>query len=294
MRTWIILSAAAAAIAASAPAAAKPAFSQQFKASTAVSLDPTKAYLLVRSPLSLDVRLLRDARPDEVVAYKVERAAALEKARAKYVRRLAGYERDIKVWNSMAADQRTGQIKPERPIEPTDENLAFKGIESDKFVTIWGGRVFDKPSQARLIAVDPGTYRIYGQMIEGNNGSVFGFCLCMGSVQFDAAPGRITDLGNIRYPLAEALRDKVKPSWNGLTPGKGGLTGMRVEPMQPTDPVPASVANLPRVAAAYRAAGKIDNFFGVQIDRLTALPGVLAYKRDEVVDLRAGGAVASN
>lgn len=294
MRTLLILSAAAAAFVASAPTAAKPAFSQQFKANTAISLDPTKAYLLVRSPLALDVKLLRDARPDEVEAYKVERAAALEKARSKYARKLAGYERDIKSWNAMSESQRSGQTKPEKPVEPTQENLAFKGIESDKFVTLWGGRVFDKPSQARLIAVDPGTYRIYGQMIEGNNGSMFGFCLCMGSVQFDATPGRITDLGHFRYPLAEALREKVKPSWNGLTPGKGGLTGMRVEPMQPTDPVPASLANLPREAAAYRAAGKIDNFFGVQIDRLTVLPGVLEYKRDEVVDVRAGGAVASN
>lgn len=294
MRTWMILSAAAAALVASAPAAAKPAFSQQFKANTAVSLDPTKAYLLVRSPLSLDVRLLRDARPDEVAAYKVERAAALAKARAKYARQAASYERDVKVWNSMAPDQRTGQDKPERPIEPTDENLAFKAIESDKFVTIWGGRVFDKPSQTRLIAVDPGTYRIYGQMIMGNNGSAFGFCLCMGSVQFDAAAGRVTDLGSIHFPLAQALRDKVKASWNGLTPGKGGLTAMRVEPMQATDPVPAGVANLPRQAAAYRAAGKIDNFFGVQIDRLTTLPGVLSYKRDEVIDEKAGAAVAAN
>lgn len=294
MRTLIILSAAAAAFVASAPAAAKPAFSQQFKANTAISLDPSKAYLLVRSPLTLDVKLLRDARPDEVAAYKVERAAALEKARAKYARRLASYEREIKAWNSKTPGERAGQVKPERPVEPTDENLSFKGIESDKFVTLWGGRVFDKAAQARLIAVDPGTYRIYGQMIEGNNGSMFGFCLCMGSVQFDAAPGRITDLGHFRYPLAEALREKVKPSWNGLTPGKGGLTGMRVEPMRPSDPVPASLANLPREAAAYRAAGKIDNFFGIQIDRLTALPGVLSYRRDQVVDERAGGAAAAN
>ncbi len=294
MRNWMILSAAAAALLASAPATAKPAFSQQFKANTAVSLDPAKAYLLVRSPLSLDVRLLRDARPDEVAAYKVERAAALEKARAKYARRLASYQSEIKSWNRLAPDQRTGLEKPEQPIEPTDDNLAFKGIESDKFVSIWGGRIFDKPSQARLIAVDPGTYRIYGQMIVGNNGSALGFCVCMGSVQFDAAPGRITDLGQIRFPLAEALREKVEPSWNGLTPGKGGLTAMRVEPMRTTDPVPASLANLPREAAVYRAAGKIDNFFGVQIDRLTALAGVLAYKRDEVIDLRAGGAVAGN
>ena len=294
MRNMMLISAAAATIVLAAPAAAKPAFSQQFKANTAVSLDPAKAYLLVRSPLSLDVKLLRDARPDEVQAYKAERAAALVKARAKYARRLAGYEGDIKAWNSMRPEARVGQTKPERPVEPTDENLAFKGMESDKFVTLWGGRVFDKPSQARLIAVDPGTYRIYGQMIEGNNGSMFGFCLCMGSVQFDAAPGRITDLGSFRYPLAEALREKVKPSWNGLTPGKGGLTGMRVEPMRPADPVPASLAALPREAAAYRAAGKIDNFFGVSIDRLTALPGILSYRRDEVIDERAGAAVGAD
>ncbi|HEU5285653.1 MAG TPA: hypothetical protein VFU20_03960 [Sphingomicrobium sp.] len=294
MRILMLISAAAAAFAAHAPAAAKPASSQQFKAGTAISLDPAKAYLLVRSPLNLDVKLLREARPDEVEAYKAERSAALEKARSKYARKLAGYERDIKAWNAMSANARAGQVKPERPVEPTDDNLAFKAIESDKFVTLWGGRVFDKPSQARLIAVDPGTYRLYGQMIEGNNGSMLGFCLCMGSVDFDAAPGRITDLGSFRYPLAEALRDKVKPSWNGLTPGKGGLTGMRVEPMRPADPVPASLASLPREAAAYRAAGKIDNFFGVQIDRLTALPGVLSYRRDEVVDERSGGAAAAN
>ena len=41
-------------------------------------------------------------------------------------------------------------------------------------------------------------------------------------------------------------------------------------------------------------AGPMLEDAGVQIDRLTALPGVLAYKRDEVIDVRAGGAVASN
>jgi hypothetical protein len=294
MRILILISAAAAALAMPAAAAAKPAFSQQFKANTAISLDPAKAYLLVRSPASLDVKLLRTARPDEVDAYKAERAAALDKARAKYAKRLAGYERDILAWNRMSDSDRSGQAKPERPVEPTDDNLVFKAIESDKFVTLWGGRVFDRPSQARLIAVDPGTYRLYGQILEGANGNAIGFCLCMGSVQFDAAHGKITDLGSWRYPLVEALRDKVEPSWNGLTKGKGGLTAMRVEPMRADDPVPASLAGLPREAAAYRAAGKIDNFFGVMIERLTALPGILSYRRDEVIDERAGQAVAAN
>lgn len=294
MRTSMIVCAAASAFLLPAPAVAKPAFSQQLKSSAAISLDPAKAYLLLRSPVSLDIKLLRAARPDEVAAYKVERATALEKARGKYFKRLASYKEDVKAWNALMPDQRAQSVKPDLPVEPTDGNFAFKALESDKFVTVWGGRLFDKPSQARLIAVDPGTYRLYGQIFEGNNGSSFGFCLCMGSVQFDAAPGRITDLGSIHYPLAEALKDKAEPSWNGLTPGKGGLTSMRVAPMGATDPVPASLAALPREAAAYRAAGKIDNFFGVLVQRLTALPGVLSYRRDQVVDERAGTAIAAD
>jgi len=69
---------------------------------------------------------------------------------------------------------------------------------------------------------------------------------------------------------------------------------MRVEPADSSTYVPARLASLPRVQASYRAAGKVDNFFGVMIDRLTALPGVLAYRRDEVVDERTSSVVASN
>jgi hypothetical protein len=294
MRILMTVCAALAALVVPAAATAKPAFSQQFKATAPISVDPARAYLLVRSPASLDIKLLRVARPDEVAAYQVERAAALELARGKYFKKLASYNQDAKAWNAYTPDDRARLPKPERPVEPTDDNFAFKALESDKFVTVWGGRIFDKAAQARLIAVDPGTYRLYGQIFEGTNGSSIGFCLCMGSVQFDAAPGRITDLGSIHYPLNEALRDKVEPSWNGLTKGKGGLTAMRVEPMGATDPVPASLAALPRDAAVYRAAGKIDNFFGVMIERLTALPGVLSYKRDQVIDERAGTAIAAD
>ncbi|NUT01492.1 MAG: hypothetical protein HOP96_10995 [Sphingomonas sp.] len=98
----------------------------------------------------------------------------------------------------------------------------------------------------------------------------------------------------MRYPKAEALKDKVDPSWNGLTPGKGGLTVMRVEPAGADTYVPPKLASLPHTGASYRAAGKIDNFFGVMVDRLTALPGVLAYHRDEVIDERTGTALGSH
>jgi len=69
---------------------------------------------------------------------------------------------------------------------------------------------------------------------------------------------------------------------------------MRVEPADAETYIPPKLESLPRTPASYRAAGKIDNFFGVMIDRLTALPGVLAYRRDEVIDEKTGAAVGSN
>ena len=74
-----------------------------------------------------------------------------------------------------------------------------------------------------------------------------------------------------------------------MTKGTGGLTAMRVAPEE--SPVPSSLASMPRGPAQYRAAGKIDNFFGVMVDRLTALPGVLAYQRDQVIDVPTGAPV---
>jgi hypothetical protein len=288
------MGAAAAALAFAGPAGAKALQTQQFKANTAISIDQGWAYLLVRSP-GMDLKLLKSPNDADRAAFASDRAAALAKARAKYPKALENYEADLKLYQD-SVKQGAPLPEPEKPVEPTDENFAFRSIDSDNFVTIWAGRVFDKggPRTAHLIAVPPGTYRIYGQIFDGTNGSETGVCLCMGSVQFDAAAGTITDMGTIHYPLAEAAADKVKPNWNGLTPGKGGLTQMRVEPADSSIYVPPSLAGLPRVPAKYRAAGKIDNYFGVMIDRLTPLPGVLSYRRDQVVDEQSGTALRSN
>jgi hypothetical protein len=273
------------------PAVAKPLVTEQFKANAEIAMDPAKAYILVRAA-GMDLKLLRVATEAERATWNSERAEALAKAREKYAKEDARYQRDFKYWQD-SGDHGMNTLKPEKPIEPTDANFNYKALESDNFVTVWGGRVFDKggPKTAHLIAVPPGTYRLYGQIFEAGG---TGFCLCMGSVQFDAAAGAITDMGTMRYPKAEALKDKVDPSWNGLTPGKGGLTIMRVEPADAETYIPPKLASLPRVAANYRAAGKIDNFFGVTIDRLTALSGVLAYRRDEVIDEKTGSAIGSN
>jgi len=276
-------------------AAAKPLETVQFKSNAAVGIDPAKAYIMVRSP-GMDLELLRVATASERADYDRDKAEAFVSAKAKFERDTAKYADALKDYEIAVSNGVVNYYKPEKPIEPTEANFAFRAIESDNFVTIWAGRVFDKggPRTVHLIAVPPGTYRIYGQILQAPNGSSSGTCMCMGSVQFDAPAGTITDMGTIHYPLAEARADKVEASWNGLTPGKGGLTSMRVEPPDSSTYVPAQLASLPRVAATYRAAGKVDNFFGVMIDRLTALPGVLVYRRDEIIDARTGTAVASN
>jgi hypothetical protein len=276
-------------------AAAKPLETEQFKSNAAFSIDPSRAYILVRSP-GMDLKLLRVATAAERGDYERDKAEAFAKAKAKYERDAAKYAIALKDYETAVSNGVANYYKPEQPIEPTEANFAFRAIESDNFVTIWAGRVFDKggPRTVHLIAVPPGTYRVYGQILEAPNGSSSGTCMCMGSVQFDAAAGTITDMGTIHYPLLEARADKVAASWNGLTPGKGGLTSMRVEPSESSTYVPAQLASMARVPASYRAAGKVDNFFGVMIDRLTSLPGVLTYRRDEIIDERTGSAVASN
>lgn len=282
----------AAVLAAALPAVAgaKSLPSRQFKADEAVTLNPARAYIAVRLDGGLNLQLLRSPTAAEQTEYDAERAVALERAKKKYAAAKTYYDQDVKAWNKADASDRAMMQKPVKPIEPTSANLAFPSIASDKFVEVWAGRLFDRPTGLRLLEVQPGTYRIYGEMMRAPNGSFSGHCLCMGSVQFDAAPGRITDMGAILYPLAGAGPNKPQPSWNGLTQGRGGLTAMRVAPEMQS--VPASLASLPRSPAEYRAAGKIDNFFGVMVERLTALPGVLSYRRDEVVDVRTGTPVS--
>ncbi len=51
--------------------------------------------------------------------------------------------------------------------------------------------------------------------------------------------------------------------------------------------LPSSLQNTPSEIADFRATGKINNFFGLTIDRMPEIDGVLAYSRDRVIDLKA-------
>lgn len=135
------------------------------------------------------------------------------------------------------------------------------------------GRRFSsgREGSSYLREVEPGSYILYGG-IGSPRGIHVGNCLCMGSVRFEARAGQIVDLGEIRYP---ALR----------SPPPYSIT---LVPFDASMRIPARLAGLPRVPAELHAAGKMPNYFGVGIDRHDPIPGILAYRRDQPIDVRTG------
>jgi hypothetical protein len=130
-----------------------------------------------------------------------------------------------------------------------------------------------------FIAVPPGTYSFYGQMM-GNQASAMGICLCMGTVKFEARPGQITYVGEVQGP-AEGEGSPIREDRFRLVPA------LSVTPHSASMPMPERFAGLNVVSAELRAADKTPNVFGVMISRMAPVEGVLGYRRDEVLDLRA-------
>lgn len=255
-----------------------------------VQLDPNAAYILLRSPAPVPVNLFRIATPEEVADYKARRAAALAKAHAKWVKAQAAYERDYKDFKADPARF----PKPEKPIEPTDANLNF--TELDKENLIGFGPLFRFAKQkggdsTYLQRVWPGRYVVYGSVIVNPNGGAMGMCVCMGTIAFDAKPGVITDVGAVKAAMTDALiwpnmLNKAEPEdVEGLR--SGALTMMSWTLPSASLPVDPRLGAYKVVPAKFKPAGPVPNYYGVQVDRMTAIPGVLGYEQDKIIDLTA-------
>ena len=171
------------------------------------------------------------------------------------------------------------------------------GMRADrsKLAELPGYTNFDKslPVHTHLLRVVPGTYWLYGEKTSGYLEGPFLNCLCMGTVRFEAKAGTITDLGTIR-DLAKETANGKRPDARGVTRqllGTRDLRAVLVAPAAPGDPLPAALAALPRVPADYRAAGSLPNIDGTMIDRVSAMPGVIAYDRDRIIDVKTGRAL---
>jgi hypothetical protein len=263
------------------PALAKdkpPVFveAKNVKDAKVVTLDPTKAYVFVRTTNAMPLNFTRIPTAEDQAAYEKLKAAAFEDARKDYAKKLKRYESDL------AASKKNKQLKaPKKPQEPTEENFQFAPFGQLANFTVGAfNRFSNKDGSTYLHAVTPGTYRIFGQTDPMFGGGV---CYCMGSVTFEVVAGKITDLGSVaadpdNMPTAEK-GDSAAPSISAYA--------LKWTPADAATPIDPRIAAFPRVPATFRAAGKMPNYRGIAISRIPAIAGVIAYERDRIIDLKA-------
>lgn len=250
----------------------------QFGEEDQIVVQPNRAYIFFRTPYRETYRFLREVTDAERAANDAERETAYTRARTRAERRLADWES-----NRRGCE---GSISPicrqPRPVVPTPETFAWAPPEADNFVSnAMRPRLLHEDAWSGwLIAVDPGTYSLYGAISEAANGPLTGTCFCMGSVRFEARAGVITDMGEIVMAPED---QRGTPTAQNFRLGHY----VTVMPWNAQMRTPPQFANLRVVPAELRAADRMPNYFGVMITRLAPIEGILAYNRDEVIDLRA-------
>jgi len=225
------------------PAAAVD-YAEHVTGSGPVTLDPAKAYIAFRLLQKSEFRFERLPSKEETARYEQDRRTAFDDYRKK---------------------------------KPKGDDFEFDSLEARFSVNTQLGKVFDRQGgqYVYLIAVTPGTYVLYGHMWQDGPGDM-DTCFCMGTVKFEAAAGKVTDLGRIRMP----------DDWDLPAPPAnpaGILPFVLVPPATPLQPA-GRLQGLPVTPAVLHAMDKMPNAFGVVIDRLFPIPGVLAYDRDTVID----------
>jgi hypothetical protein len=246
------------------------------KDSPTVTLDPAKAYILLRTPNAMPMHFVKIASTEDQIAYDKLRNEAFAEAKEDYVKDFAKYERDLAL-----AKKTSGMKTPKKPIEPTEANFQFTQFAQMANFTMGPfNRFYSKDGGTYLHAVTRGKYRIFGQVdpLVG-----IGVCYCMGSVTFEAEAGKITDLGTMDLDLANS-----GPAEKGDSSSpRVAAYALALEPVNDLTPVDPRLKSLPRISADLRAAGKMANYMGIAISRLPAIKGVLSYQRDRIIDKKA-------
>lgn len=247
--------------------------------------DPESGYLFVRGPVRQMAMLLRLPDASDVAEYETEWAEAFAKVKQKYPSKLRGWE-----YRAATARKEGRAYDYEKPIEPTEENFSIGPIEFRNPFYFGPQYVFSKSESgdqySYLSKMKPGRYVLYGPVTYTGNGMA-GFCFCMGTVAFEIKPGVITDAGN--FFLVAPGPDPDFPAAGELPSGSEiGLYRPRQSGFGTlTFGLPDTLKAYPSVEADFRAYGKLDNVYGLTITRLPPIPGVLAYERDKIVDLKA-------
>ena len=258
---------------------AAKAITSDMVSSGQVKIDPAKAYILVNTGVRVDAAFLRQPDGATRAKWQADFDKALAKAKKDYPARLAAWRSEADI------AKQTSAPAPKMPTEPTAADIAIDPIELRDQVVIGPMNVYakDKDSFTYLEEVPPGTYVAYGSPPEPTVDAP-GNCLCMGTVSFVARAGVVTDVSLLSATRPMSALMTPPPPPNGYAAKYLAKISAFVAAYHP----PAAFAEMPVVSAELHAFGKINNFNGGVVMRLSPIAGVLDYRRDTVIDLRTG------
>jgi hypothetical protein len=233
---------------------------RQILAGEPVQLAATRAYVLVRLDtdfFKFSAHILRIPSTEEMEAYEAAKRAAFDKAGEK-----AGpYESFVFDYGGRPNFL---SLNPKKP-------AAMAG----KIALV-------------LAEIPPGDYVLYG---EGLNNYLYQ-CFCFGTVGFTARAGTVTDLGTMFF--AKAWAPSPIPELAGeVDLGRTavmdyGLFATALRPRRPDDALPAGLDPASVSPATFHAVGPFVDTNTLLMNRLAAIPGVLAYDSGRVIDVAEG------
>lgn len=234
------------------------------------ALAPDRAYLLLRSGkaksglYAIEHVLVRAPSASDLAAYRAARESV-------YRKQLPRLQKEAK----------GGSV-------PSIEEFAFEYKDAaNAFATKRSDNIDVGDLVTLLIEVPPGTYILYGT---GVSSRLLITCNCLGTVQFEAKSGVLTDMGALYADKVhgESPEPYVEDNLGKSMFSYGFVLGQALVPATAATPVIPSLQSLPRVAAEYHAVGLYREPGAVSINRLAPVPGILRYDRGKVIDDRTG------
>jgi|GEM_PF-766323 len=272
-------------------ALAQPGLANTIKDQPVVTLDPAKAYILVETPGTVPITLFRvptEAAREEDRAKRAEEFAKAhqkwEKDFPKWQKRVAHLEPKYRDPNFKAGP--TDFRPPRAPVEPQEDSFPWPPLELQHMLTLGPKNRFSKDENRSLYLQEvlPGEFAYYGRFEGG-----LGVCACLGTVKFDVPAGKITAL---RYDLAFLDKDGQPRDYprdfprdidsNDAVARMAMIIG-NASPRAMDPRLPAEMFQ----AAEFYAMPALPNWLGGEINRLQPIPGVLAYERSRIIDLKA-------
>ena len=215
---------------------------------------------------------------DQRADWERQRQEELAEAIEDYPGELQRYERNLGYWQDAGERRRRNmRERPERPIEPSDENFSWPDLESRRLFVVGPQNRFASESEYSLWLYEvPETEVVFQGLSE---------CACMGTVAFDTEIGKVTAV-RVGNTFVDERGNRVDQHPDGLS-----STDRLVRSAPYVEP-PSDYALDPRipremiVSADFRPVQRLSNWYGETINRVVPYPGLFGYEQDRMVDLR--------